>query len=568
MAKKKATAEVKPSIRGTVMQQARSVSRVSPRGLPSMTGYTFSRDEVNLLMPQYMLIRDAIEGEMAIKGIIGHGTVFPTSSQTNFSININMAKAKLYLPQPNPADTSAENNARYLSYVQRAVYYNATGRTLEGMTGQIFLRDPDKKIPTQLAILDKDADGSGKTLDQVANQLVRSSIAYGRGGVLVDYPVNDGPVTQQQVDSGQVRPVLLAYQPWQIINWRVETIGAQRVLTQLVLMEYPDLINGDGFSTTVGRQWRVLSLEPQLDGSLQHSVRLYREGDNVGDPNGTYAPRKADGTPFDYIPWSFVGSKDNDAISDKPLLYDLAVLNIAHYRNSADYEESCFIVGQPTPVFTGLDQNWVETVLKGQINLGSRGSIPLPVGATAALLQAKENGMPIEAMKLKELQMVALGAKIVQVQKVAKTATQQINETTSESSPLQTVSRNVSMAIETALGIAADFVGAPDTGIQYTLNTDFDLTSMTADDQNAVLSQYQSAGLTFSELRTVLRKAGTATLDDATALAQIKQGIKDGMIPDPAQAAKDAAQAAKQASNAGGPQPGAPRQQSAPGSTN
>jgi hypothetical protein len=60
-------------------------------------------------------------------------------------------------------------------------------------------------------------------------------------------------------------------------------------------------------------------------------------------------PKRGDGEAWNYIPFTFVGSVNNDETPDLPPLYDLAVLNVAHYRNSADYEESCYMVGQPTP---------------------------------------------------------------------------------------------------------------------------------------------------------------------------------------------------------------------------
>jgi Domain of unknown function (DUF4055) len=247
-------------------------------------------------------------------------------------------------------------------------------------------------------------------------------------------------------------------------------------------------------------------------------------------------------------------------------------LNIAHYRNSADYEESCHQVGQPTPVLAGLSQDWVETVLKGVVALGSRAAIPLPVGATATLLQPSPNSMPIEAMAHKETQMIALGAKLVTIQKTVKTATQQIIETTSESSTLQNIAKNVSDAMEWGLKIGARYVGAAITSIKYRLNKDFDLTSMTADDQNAVIKQWQSAGIGFSEMRAVLRRAGTATLDDAAARTEIEKDIADGFIPDPAIAqgpvvAPPAVPDPKAPSTAGGPQPKKVRRQSKPGTT-
>jgi hypothetical protein len=142
----------------------------------------------------------------------------------------------------------------------------------------------------------------------------------------------------------------------------------------------------------------------------------------------------------------FIGSENNDANPDNPNMYDLASLNIAHYRNSADYEEACYIVGQPTPVLTGLTEQWYKDILGGCVNFGSRGGIPLPVGASADLLQASENTMIKEAMEIKERQMVALGAKLVEQKQVQRTAFETKVEATSEGSILSSSAKNVSNA--------------------------------------------------------------------------------------------------------------------------
>jgi hypothetical protein len=553
--------------RRNVVQQT---TQVSPRTESVNGKIDFARNELNLLLPTYYMIRDAIEGEMAIKGIVSSSTGFVAPGNNgglpNMFTNIVLTRAMRYLPQPNPEDNSDANLKRYKSYVQRANYYNVISRTLEGLAGQIFLRDPVTKIPAALSMLQEDADGSGLKLDQVANRAVRSCISYGRAGLLIDYPITNGAVTKAQVEKG-VRPVMLVYYPWDIINWRVEMINAKKTLTFVVLREVLDETAEDGFQLSTFEQYRVLS----LDDNGVHQAQIYRaKKTNVGsggfERTADYTPTDSKGNTFDAIPFTFIGSENNDVAPNKPPLYDLAALNIAHYRNSADYEEACYIAGQPTPVLTGLSQDWVENVLKGTVTLGSRGAIPLPVGADAKLLQAQENSMPIEAMKQKEAQMVSLGAKLVQIQKTARTATQQIIETTSESSPLANISKNVSAAIEFGLNIAGRFVGTSETA-SYQLNKDFDLTSMTADDQNAVVLQWQSAAISFGEMRTVLRRAGTATLEDAKAKLEIQQDINDGLIPDPAQSAQPQSRAPlpKGESDAGGPQPKRPRRQPSPG---
>lgn len=519
--------------------------------------YQFVRSEVSNLMPQYMMIRDAIEGESAIKGMICDGVVFPTAAQTTFGWHYNVAKAKRYLPQPNPEDLSDFNLKRYENYLTRAVYYNVSARTLNGMSGQVFLRDPDKFLPPQLEILNKDADGTGKTLDQVADHIVRNQLAYSRAGLLVDYPVKDDPTTQAQIESGEVRPIITAFDPWQIVSWQVQQRNGLWKLVQIVLCEYIDGVEDDGFTSSTERQWRVLS----LDDDNQHQVKIYADGDDLNRPSGgNYAPRNGKGQPFNYIPFFFVGAENNAPAPNKPLFADLVVLNIGHYRNSADYEESCFVCGQPTPVISGLDQQWVETVLKGTVTLGSPAAVTLPAGAKMELVQATENSMPIEAMRLKESQMVAIGAKLVQVQKVQKTATQQINEETTESSPLQKIALNASMAMEAALRTACEFIGINSSKIKYQLNRDYDLTSMSSDDQQALILEWQTGCITYPEMRKAFRRAGIAYMDDDSARATTLKEIKDGLIPDPSmQNALQKGAIPKPPSGAGGPQPGAPR---------
>lgn len=544
-------------------KKASGITPVAPIGNVKVNFY---RNEVSLLLPVYFMIRDVIEGEQAIKGMTGTVTGLQPGAGNGglplTTMNILVSRAIRYLPQPNAEDQSAANIARYKAYVTRAVFYNATGRTVEGMVGQIFLRDPIVKLPTELEMFKADSNGDGLTLDQLANKCVRHCISFGRTGILVDYPVTNGQVTKQQMADGDIRPTMIVYNPWDIINWRVEMRGAKKVITFVVLREVIDEEGDDGFQLSTFEQYRVLKIDSV---SGDHVVEIYSAEGQRFTQTDTFNPTDAKGKPLKEIPFHFVGSENNDPLPDKPPVYDLASLNVAHYRNSADYEESCFIVGQPTPVFTGLDESWVKNILGDSVALGSRTAVPLPVGATAQLLQAKENSMPIEAMRFKEDQMVSLGAKLVKIQKTVKTATQQIIETTSESSPLSNIAKNVSAAFEWALGVAADFVGAAKDSIEYTLNKDFDLTSMTADDQNAVIMQWQKGAIDFSEMRTVLRRAGTATLEDDAARVGIKKDIEAGMIPDPAMAGgSNNVPTPKAPSGAGGPQPGPARTQPSP----
>jgi hypothetical protein len=477
-----------------------------------MPNVAFVRPELANVLALYYLIRDCLAGEPTIKA----------------------ARTK-YLPQPNAEDKSPENMARYTAYITRAVFYNVTRRTLAGLLGQIFMRDAAKKIPTKLEIVTKDIDGEGLSIEQQSARTCAYTLAYSRCGLFVDYPETSEGATVEELEQGDIRPTIAVFAPWQIVNWRTKKVGAKTVYTLVVISEMWCVMD-DGFEMKNAGQFRVLKLDP----AGNYVQEIWQEPtptkyDGMKPLKGSFQPKRVitpkgpDGNPLKEIPFMFVGSDNNDTNVDNPNMYDLASLNIAHYRNSADYEESCFIVGQPTPVVTGVTEDWVNKVMKGVIAFGSRGGIPLPAGATAELLQAQESTMLKEAMTSKEEQMKSLGAKLVQPKDVQRTATESKIDAASEASVLGSVAKNVSAAYVWALEWCGVFMNIGEGGIEFSLNSDFDLSAMTVEQQSAVVKNWQAGALTFPEMRTVLRKAGQATEDDVTAEAAIVKATQDAM---------------------------------------
>src|SRR3569833_1112005 len=265
---------------------------------------TYVRDEVSNYLQIYYLIRDCIEGEPAIKGITGASTTSAYTGAGNGGIsgidlisNVVLSRAVRYLPRPNSEENSLANDERYRAYVTRAVFYNVTARTHEGMTGQIFLREPKTNFPNELEVLKTDADGSGLSLLQVAKRAVRYTLAYGRAGILTDFPVVDGPVTKQDMATGTKKPMLIVFPPWDIVNWRVEQRGSKRVLTFLVLRETYSEDGSDEFSLDNYEQYRVLEIRE--DGTFWGQVYRIRDINRSDgyDTLDEYQPKDAKGKP-------------------------------------------------------------------------------------------------------------------------------------------------------------------------------------------------------------------------------------------------------------------------------
>jgi len=470
----------------------------------------YIRKELQAVARIYTLIRDCIAGQFAIK-----------------------AKGTTYLPKPNADDLSEENRVRYDSYLERAVFYNVTARTLRGLVGQIFLRDPVIEVPVLLQSVVDDANGEGISLSQIAKRTVQQVLSYGRAGLFVDYPATLGGASRLELEQGYIRPTIEGYAPWDIINWRTMSRGTKEILSLVVLRE-EYVLKDDSFEETLAVRYRVLRLGQSVGNPFFaeyndfYTVELWASLEGKFGIAESYQPTDANGNLFNELPFTFVGAENNDSEIDNAPLCDIANLNVAHYRNSADYEESCFIVGQPTLIAVGITEEWNKNVLGGRLSFGSRGGIALPQGADAKLIQAESNTMVFEAMELKERQMVALGAKLVEQEKVQRTATEANLETASENSTLASSAKNVSAAYEWALGKCAEFTGA--TGpIKFELNTDFDLSAMSATDRAEVVKSWQAGALTFGEMRSVMKKAGIATEEDDAAKETIAQDTADAM---------------------------------------
>jgi len=459
---------------------------------------SYVRTELTNLCKEYDTIRDCLNGQEVIK-----------------------SKKDKYLPRPNPLDISEENYTRYKDYLNRAVFYGVTNRTLVGLLGQIFHKKATVKLPLYLEELSKNINGAGLNLEQFSKKVCGNIISFGRGGILTDFTnSNENEVpTKESIDNGNIRPVLKFYESSDIINWRTIDIGSNSVLSLVVLKEkYP--YYDDGFELKEDVQYRVLRLEEGkyyqyiYRGNVKNAKRISQQFTEISkililDHNGN---------PFNEIQFEFIGSSNNDVEIDYPPLYNIAALNIAHYRNSADYEEMCYICGQITPYFTGLTQEWVAEVLRDKVYYGSRTTIPLPVGATAGIIQASSNSVPFEAMGHKEKQMAALGAKLVEPRKVQQTATEDQNDKLTENSMLGTIANNVSLAIENSLKRMLSFVKSDDSDILYKLNTDFEILTMSEGERRQLTSEWKDGIITFNEVRTSLRNIGVAFDDDKEAL--------------------------------------------------
>jgi Domain of unknown function (DUF4055) len=436
-------------------------------------------------------------------------------------------KALKVLPYLNSADMTEENKARNASYVDRAVFYNATGRTLDGLLGVAFKKDPTTILPEYLSYLLTDCDGMRNSLYQKAQATVSNLLKTGRDGLMVDF------------NNRLQKPVISAYAAESIINWKYDDTGG---LVLVVLEESIEV--RDGYEVKNIMQWRELMLVNgvcvvklwQLDKDKKPQIVQIKDADgNMVDELIMRSKSK----PLDFIPFRFVGSRNNDATIDDVPLYALAKLNVAHYRNSADYEDSVFYVGQAQPWISGLTEEWRDDLVKSKQYIGSRSPFLLPEGGAFGFAQPSPNTLVYEAMEQKEKQMVALGARVLDQNAIQVTATQSDNDKEASTSVLSICCANASEAFQTAINWCARLLDKELTKEQEqeTFKINQDYSTMVVDSQavTSLVGVWQSKGIALSDLRAYLRKQGIIAtertdqeIDDDLDAEPPMLGVNDG----------------------------------------
>ena len=401
--------------------------------------------EYQKYVPIWTRTRDAVKGARAIK-----------------------EKKHEYLPVPDNAsgdERKGTETVRYRQYIKRAVFTNFTGRTKNALVGAAFRKDPVIELPESIDYLKKDATGDGLSMAQMAKDELSNLLETGRSILLVDYPQAPDGLTVEQTQMLDLRASIVPYSAESLVNWKTDVIAGRRMLTLAVLAEtYLD--TNDEFSHDSDTQYRVLRLRE--DGYTQ---QLYREDQPVGEE---FYPRKADGSTWDEIPLCVVGSKNNDTTIDEAPLADIADVNIAHYRNSADYEESCFLTGQPSLFIThSLSPEQFQQYNPQGIKLGSRAGHVLGETGGATLLQADPNNMVAEAMKAKESAMVMIGARIITDRTGNETAEGARIRFASENSVLGDLVKNLSEGINKCVEWVAEFMGAQLDDVKIKINDEF-----------------------------------------------------------------------------------------------
>ena len=422
--------------------------------------------------------RDAYKGTDAIK-----------DSKPLYSNDVG-GKDEEYLPK-----LSGQERAEYQSYKKRAVFYAAMARTVIALVGAIDRKPPEIDGADDLEEFLKDVTGTGVSFDEFLKSVETEIMISGRAVICVD-----------RKNSQDNRPYLVWYKSEDVTNWFTEqyTDFDQRLSGMVFREDYLDIDPNNKYHQIPMVQYREFTL---VGDNVQVNIwrkdlKAEEKGGNLNDVKfeifETYSitnrgkglgfipcvPIVCDGSPFD-IP--------------KPPLLDLVDINLAHYRNSADYEHGMHWTALPTPWFSGLNDR------ESKITIGSGTAIILPdPSSQAGFLEFSGAGLAriADALDHKEALMSSLGARMLSSRMDQSTSAEvaRIN-VSGETAALSNIAKSISRGMTRLLRMVSIWENNknPD-GITVHLNEDYIDTKLAATDLTALISAYQGGVMSLDTL--------------------------------------------------------------------
>ena len=400
---------------------------------------------------------------------------------------------------------------RLKEYWNRGRFFNATGRTVESFHGMIWSNPSESELSPKMEVIAEDVNGSGLSLDKLAQKITYQLILNGRYGVLSDMPSTDTSLTMAQQESGAFSPKMISYDACNVKM--IAVVNGQMV--DIRLTEHHTVKSGD-YGYECKEYIRQLVLK---DGVYENL--LYNDKDELIEMS---IPR-ANGKPLNFIPFVIYGSDSNTPEYSKPPMFDIAHINLGHFRLDCDNRDNLYYHGQGmTNVFTDMDKQQFDSMNPAGLDTGARGVNMLQSGDKVELLQLEATGAIPSEMLRDEDRMIKAGAQIVNPSNSTMTLGQKKIETGSSLSTLARISHNTSEGLNLNLEYCAMFAGDTQEST-YKVNSKFITDDMTPEMLNAQMAMVQGGVLPSETLNESARRAGLTKLDDE----QIKQKLlEDG----------------------------------------
>lgn len=398
--------------------------------------------------------------------------------------------------------TPNEQTQDFLIRQKKASLNNYIERIVTTMSGQLF-RKPVTYADIPIATVENYLENTNKNIhfNQFGKEVAESAILNGKAYIMVDIPTDGGDPYFSLVS----RP--------QLINWRKDEEGN---FTMAVIAEgYLD--ETGEFSVEIKKQYRHIKANGDID--------IYR----AGDTKDTWDIETIT-TSYNFVPLYEVD------ISNVPLLYDIAVMNVNYFNSFSKKDQYLDTAGSPIPFGKGLGLSGAndiftpdEDVETPAIILGVN-SVVLTENVEASLEWVEMTGGSIEALQddldRKARAMTEQALKVMS--ESTKTATQSASEKEESASRLSDIAEELEVGLNKAYNAWHRLKYNKDAKGTISVNRDFNLFAMDSGLLSGLTALQVSGNLSTETLLRSLVKHEIVDIEDVD--IELKR-IADGMDP-------------------------------------
>lgn len=293
---------------------------------------------------------------------IHHQRLTPIKYCVSPEFHLTEASA-LYICQDVLEDPESYQVRLSRSYSTFRPFYSHLRNLIVGTALRRPIKHPEN-ISQKWDSLIKNIDLEGHSLQSFAKSLFTASIDGGCCGVFVEYPEVPEDFTRADEMSAGYRPYFVLIKSQDILGWTTEvssvTMGDETIYgRKLTMLRIRDEVREpdpkDEFNEIVIPAVRVYDFVPGQSGVRFRIFVQYRDPNTgVLDPNRYYLKRSGF-LSIGIIPFVPVyGGVYEDYMLARPLLLDVARLNLNHWSVSADLANKIHNCAAPTLVITGV----------------------------------------------------------------------------------------------------------------------------------------------------------------------------------------------------------------------
>lgn len=433
----------------------------------------------------WMLIRDCLAGQRQIK-----------------------ERLTEYLPYLDEMD-----DTEYFAYLDRAVFYNMTDRTLNAMAGMIFRRRPvieglSDRLKNRLY---QDSVYDGSSFEAFVKHATTEALAMGRFGILLDMD-----------EDGRRPPYFTGYLAEDILDWREAKIDGRIIPTAICTRTLQVTQQVIGKPRKMQWEFRVLELvregaeddpvfNPAGEGAIYYRQRTYIADNHNPDlstlPFTTVVPTRR-GMRFKEIPFRVLGARHTGMKVDKSPLLSIAELNIAHYKSYALLEHGRYFTAMPVfyaQVSDGTSRDY---------RVGSSVVWNCAPGERPGIIEFNGSGLKFleSACQMKEDQIAAIGGRLLggYARSVSESDNQTKTKEANERTTLLDVVLVANQVFTELIRLWHFWSDGPDPAeseVTISLNTEFLWDTLGARELRAVYTMWKDGVIPIDVLHAYLQKA-------------------------------------------------------------